>query len=457
MPYSLTFSDSSKSNIIVPDGINTNSTSLDLIGPGYPNYGSKIAGNFLHLLENFASQTAPINPIEGQLWYDTSDVNNKILKVMNGSTSSDRWAPTSGIYRQATDPTNSANLSLKSGDIWIDTTNQQLNIYRDNSWVLIGPSLLLTTAAGTTGIEIASDIRDANPDTPASSIIKYYVAGDVVAIFSNKTITPSPVITGFTTLTPGINLNNLSSINGVASSANALTVSNDAVAGSSFLRKDDLTDLGQVITGNIVFQQPTTDILLGSGKCGLVIKSDLGNFIQLYKGVNDGILSNSSPGSKLIFKTKGTYDINLTSTMEISKELIELKSPTTILGSLLVKDVLSLDKSVVPTSAMCDIGSVQNPFRQIYASKIGSENSIIYGTPVNGGYFLPGMIIAWGGTIAPPGWVLCNGAQYNNADYPVLAGLFNTDPTSAQFNVPNINTSSSTTGLTYIIKTDNAI
>ena len=47
------------------------STSLLLHGKGVPNYGERISENFVQLLENFASPIEPINPINGQLWYDT--------------------------------------------------------------------------------------------------------------------------------------------------------------------------------------------------------------------------------------------------------------------------------------------------------------------------------------------------------------------------------------------------
>jgi hypothetical protein len=106
MSYTLRFSDPLKADtVIVPDmppGINTVATSLSLVGKGYPNYGEKIAGNFLHLLENFSSPIPPENPIEGQLWYDTSDPAKKVLRIMDGTASATRsldgstWVATPG-------------------------------------------------------------------------------------------------------------------------------------------------------------------------------------------------------------------------------------------------------------------------------------------------------------------------------------------------------------------------
>jgi hypothetical protein len=134
MAYTLRFSDSTKTDTItvpsMPPGINTVDTTLSLVGRGYPNYGEKIAENFLHLLENFASSTPPENPIEGQLWYDTSDLSRKVLRVMDGTVTSARWPSANGIYQQGTDPKLAASAGLKEGDIWVDTENNQLNIYK---------------------------------------------------------------------------------------------------------------------------------------------------------------------------------------------------------------------------------------------------------------------------------------------------------------------------------------
>jgi hypothetical protein len=64
--YQVNFTDSvNKGSIIVDDGT-TNSTDTSLVFPGrnFANYGKIVNENFLHLLENFANNTAPVNPIE---------------------------------------------------------------------------------------------------------------------------------------------------------------------------------------------------------------------------------------------------------------------------------------------------------------------------------------------------------------------------------------------------------
>jgi hypothetical protein len=78
MPYTVDYSDSGKTPIIVNDGTVDTSTSIPLIGKNYTRFGEVLNENLLHLLENFASATAPSNPSEGQLWYDTQ---NSYLKL----------------------------------------------------------------------------------------------------------------------------------------------------------------------------------------------------------------------------------------------------------------------------------------------------------------------------------------------------------------------------------------
>ena len=76
---------------VADDTLNTD-TSLRLVGKDYIGYGEAIAQNSVSLLENFASETAPTNPIEGQHWWKPSTKilnvysNNKWLGVDAGSS-----------------------------------------------------------------------------------------------------------------------------------------------------------------------------------------------------------------------------------------------------------------------------------------------------------------------------------------------------------------------------------
>ena len=61
---------------IVADGtVNTTATDLALVGRALTDYGAYENENYVFLLENFANSTDPLQPILGQLWYNsTTDV-----------------------------------------------------------------------------------------------------------------------------------------------------------------------------------------------------------------------------------------------------------------------------------------------------------------------------------------------------------------------------------------------
>jgi hypothetical protein len=78
MPYTIDYSQSTKTAIVVNDGTIDTSTSIGLIGKNYTRFGEILNENMLHIMENFANASAPSNPTEGMLWYDTANSQLKI-------------------------------------------------------------------------------------------------------------------------------------------------------------------------------------------------------------------------------------------------------------------------------------------------------------------------------------------------------------------------------------------
>lgn len=66
--------------------VNAN-TSLVFLGKGMPDYGEAVQNNFVYLLENFANSVPPLEPTEGQIWYNNVDGTlTKGLYVYNSTT-----------------------------------------------------------------------------------------------------------------------------------------------------------------------------------------------------------------------------------------------------------------------------------------------------------------------------------------------------------------------------------
>ena len=283
MSYQVRFTDTTKTPITVEDQTINSEKSVTFVGKNYPGYAQYIAENFLHLLENFAKTTEPTNPITGQVWFNTTVGIENGLKVYNGTN----WVSSGHVKKSIARPTTGV-----VGDLWVDTTNQQLHLYNGTSWVLVGPNSVdgQATAALLDRIVDTSDIE--------RPVLTLLVNGETVVIISEKDFTPKATLAGFTTIRQGINIstkNFNSSLGGnklwgTAEKADALVVGSAAVAATNFLRKDEAS-----VTN---FQ------LSVRNNTGVSIGGDLSLSISIEN--NAAVISNKISGSSIDFKVKGT-------------------------------------------------------------------------------------------------------------------------------------------------------
>ena len=90
MAYTIIRSNGTTLTTIQDGTINTVSTSLSLPGRNYAGYGQALNTNFVRVIENFASDTPPANPLKGQLWFNTT-LNTLNVCPADGTTSSIAW------------------------------------------------------------------------------------------------------------------------------------------------------------------------------------------------------------------------------------------------------------------------------------------------------------------------------------------------------------------------------
>lgn len=179
--------------VVVPEGTSDSvTTSLTFVGRNFPGYGIYLNQNFVKLTENFANGSAPNGPLQGQLWWDTT---NKVLKIRSGTT----WkVVNSGRTGTGNNPPSS---ELQEGDFWWDPANKQLFVWNSSgggSWALVGPTT--SAASATTGF-----LANVNGIQTLGNIS---VMGKTVAAFSNADyapFSPSIPISGITTVRPGLN------------------------------------------------------------------------------------------------------------------------------------------------------------------------------------------------------------------------------------------------------------
>ena len=215
--------------VTLADGtIDTATTDLTLFGKGYAGFGEKLNENFVKTLENFNNTTAPVNKIQGQLWFDQT---NKQINVYTGA----KWKPVGSTTNSTTSPTNAVQ-----GDLWFDTANNQLYVYTGSAWTLIGP----TSIAGSGVTQVVTETVQDNTGV-FRSILKLVTQDTVVGVVSNLAFTPSSsetngaalIAAGFATVAQGIQLSSTVSnakFRGTATDSDAL----GGVAVANFLRSD---------------------------------------------------------------------------------------------------------------------------------------------------------------------------------------------------------------------------
>ena len=415
MSYQVRFSESNnaqKSTIIVEDQTLNTETSLTFVGKNYAGYAQFVAENFLHLLENFAKNTAPANPVQGQLWFDnTAGVNQ--LKVFDGTT----WTAAGSLKKAVAAP--AVGNSIK-GDLWVDTDNQQLYLFSGSSWILIGPQF---SGGLQTGPNVENIIDTSNG---SHGVIALYSDGVRVAIVSSTAFTPKAAIAGFTTISKGINLSTADEANrliGTATGADALIINGSPISSTSFLRSD------QTSTTNYGLNVRSSSGIGLGGDLSFNISTDSGNTALYSKSSNSVIdfkltLANGNPQTVLrinstenttsvgVNKTNPSESLDVAGNIKVDTGLIVTGTASDSIntaGGLLVAgtsefddDILSkgqllieyLDSNgnprsdlpvIAPSStaadAKYDIGTATKRFRNIYAeSFVGNFTGAFSGT-----------------------------------------------------------------------------
>ena len=154
---------------LVDGQIDTTSTDLTLVGRNYKGFGEFLNENFIGLLENFASSSAPGNPITGQLWFDTGE---ERLKLYDGTT----FKAAGGPIVSNTQP------NMVAVDLWIDNENNQLYFFDGTDLVLVGPEY--TAGQRKTGFETQTVIDTVSAE---KTVLKLFIAGVLVGVFADST------------------------------------------------------------------------------------------------------------------------------------------------------------------------------------------------------------------------------------------------------------------------------
>jgi hypothetical protein len=431
MSYTVTFTNGKIYATIAPGTVDTG-LGLNLIGASYSNYGQLLANNFVRLLEHHANSVPPVNPVAGQLWWNTA---TQVLSFYDGN----KFKPCSSSELGSVPPLNPLD-----GDQWWDTTNNQLRIWNNDIWMLIGPGYI----KGQGYSDLTTSVTYSTDDI--AHVISTLTLNDTkVAVISNDTYDLAAPINGIVHVRPGINLAANTYLNGTA--INSTMLGN--IAASNFVNtvssnqymNGSLNAQTSLSVGNVMTIGPTTITSSSVTLASNISLLTVGNTITV----------NQEPTVASSVTTKNYVD-NLNSTLSANAKMYTDSSITNLVNGAhlntlkLLSTSLGNDASFALNTAASlsfkanvqnpifsgpvttnghilpyindtfDIGSTGMKFRHIYSSAISSAFADLAERYESDHNYQPGTVVIFGGdreiTVSTQ---LCD---------PRVAGVISTDP-----------------------------
>ena len=220
MAYTVSKSDGSTLTNLADGVFNASACSLVLVGRRAVGYGEHFAENFVRLLENFASTTAPTAPLTGQLWYDTSNDTLKI-RTPTGANSTGVWNTVASFTSNGTSVTGAQLISTVSAPTPPIVVNSTAKVANLNADLLDGFDSATAATASTVAVRNGSGDLFANLFQGTATSARYadvaerFAAsealepGDVVNIGGDKEIVKAegPSVLGVVSTAPAFRMN----------------------------------------------------------------------------------------------------------------------------------------------------------------------------------------------------------------------------------------------------------
>lgn len=344
MTYTITKSDGSDL-VTLPDLILDNTTtSITLVGKDAVNYGEEFSQNFVDLLQRFSNSSAPVNPLQGQLWFDNESSKLKVFGGNNWKIVSPSFDGYSGTINLPIDSSPQASTSVLIADqsvVSVTTAIDIGSVYLSQNIIVDGITYSFAPFFED-GLQAGINLADSSNGYVFSGcatsgnvlatgrVIRLTggVNGEVLFDGSgnvNIATAISTVYVGNTNVSiAGIYSNITVSSNGVITTANALSL-NDVVGALGYLpfdsanistnntgntlafRDENGSFSANVMTGTVTyadkFSKNTNISVQGSlvgtsgqfdGTSNLIINSSLANMENLVEGVYNKVTVNNT-------------------------------------------------------------------------------------------------------------------------------------------------------------------
>ena len=311
----------------IPDGTaNTTSTPLTLPGRSYPGYGQVFDTNFVHQLENFANNTPPTNPIQGQFWYNTTN-NTLYVCPQDGITNAAQWLPVilSDVYgnvsiQNLTVLNNAFITTQVESGLFIGSGANLTNLPGANVTGTVPLATLASTANTVAGANVTGTVANASYALHAGTAdVANTVAGaNVTGTVSNASYALNAVTADFANSVSASNVvgnvGNAAYSTAAGYSSTAITVTaNNQPNITSTGTLTSLTVTGNITAGNIIANAYGN----GSGLSALTGANIIGLVANANYATTAGSLAGNSSATTAITVT-GNAQPNITSVGTLS-------------------------------------------------------------------------------------------------------------------------------------------
>jgi len=409
MAYSITLTNGSQLFELSEGIVDTNHTSISLVGKNSVNYGQAQNNDLVHLLEHFANAVAPPNPLVGQLWYNTQ---NRVLTIYRDGT----WDPLSIISYAASSPA-----TPNTGNLWFDTTVSQLKIHDGSKFNVVGPEAVAGFGKTRMASETLKDITGG-----IHPVIKCTLNGTVIAVLSADSfdVAYDNVIDGISHIYAGLTMKSGYSITGttsVGSKANSLLGSDGAnyrnasvlSVNNSLVERDD--------TGGIIVTKLNASNLYS-----------LSGTISGIWGISGTITPTTNLGVSLgssLLKWSNVYSDTITARSMSTTDLFATTSTINTVNFKYITDSLNnsisiIDKDVSLQAASDTRLSTQKAIKSYIDTQLASLVASINNTNTNVqtqfsaiSSVPSGTVFYHAGPTAPAGYLVADGSTISRSTY----------------------------------------
>jgi hypothetical protein len=376
MSYTITLTNGNTLTTLLDGTIDTSSTDLTLIGRNYTGFGQYYNENTVKILENFANINPPSKPLIGQIWFNSATSGIEVYTTTG-------WRTASGPIVSDTEP-----LNLTTGDIWIDSRQDQLYFYDGTNLILAGP--VWGKSQGITGLK-SQTVFDANGNP--YTILLIYISNNIYAIISNNAFTPYPAIPGFINIQKGFQtsssydsmfyatVSNSLKLNGLTSNE-YMKLNQDQITTGEFVVNNDLgVTVGARGIGTLYVPATTTKVSLKNNAKGGILSlqatdnTGATNDIVYIDGANSrvGILNNFPTVALDVTGTTKTNSLSVTTTATLAALTV---SGTAINSASNITLAPAANQNINLTNAPRILGLGQPTADTDAANKLYVDNSI---------------------------------------------------------------------------------